>query len=171
MRALLCIVFIAELLAAFTPIQASAQAIALPPGEGRNIVAVACTQCHAASVITQMREGPNGWRLQIYDMVLRGAQIRPSEIDQAVAYLTINFGPGINLPAATAQVSLPEGAARSTVEQRCSGCHGLERIAATRRAPSEWNAIVSRMSVLGAAITAADAKQITTYLTDNFAVK
>jgi mono/diheme cytochrome c family protein len=171
MRPLLALAFIADVLAAFTPLQAVGQAGVLPPGDGRNIVAVACTQCHAPTVITQMREGPSGWRLQIYDMILRGAQVLPSEIDQAVAYLTVNFGPGINLPPATAQVSLPQGTARELVEQRCSICHGLDRIAAARRSPSEWHAIVLRMTVLGASVTGEDAKRMTNYLADNFAAK
>jgi mono/diheme cytochrome c family protein len=170
-RALLAAVLTADLLSAVTPIRAVAQTSPLPPGEGRDIVAVACTQCHAPSVFTQMREGPAGWRLQIYDMILRGAQVRPSEIDQAVDYLTINFGPGINLPPQTAQVSLPEGAARDLLEQRCSLCHGLDRIAAPRRSSSEWHAIVSRMIVLGAPATADDAKRITAYLDSNLATK
>jgi mono/diheme cytochrome c family protein len=171
MRPLSAVVLILQLCAVFAPIQVQGQTSVLPPGEGRDIVAVACTQCHAPSVITQMREGPAGWRLQIYDMILRGAQVRPAEIDQAVAYLTVNFGPGINLPPATAQVSLPQGTARELVEQRCSVCHGLERIAAARRSPSEWHAIVSRMTVLGASVAGDDAKRITNYLADNFAPK
>jgi mono/diheme cytochrome c family protein len=171
MRPLLVIVLFADLCAVLSPLQALGQTSALPPGDGRDIVAVACTQCHAPSVITQMREGPAGWRLQIYDMILRGAQVRPSEIEQAVAYLTVNFGPGINLPPPTAQVSLPEGAARELVEQRCSVCHGLERISAARRPPSEWHAIVLRMTVLGASVTADDAKRITNYLAENFTPK
>jgi cytochrome c5 len=49
----------------------------LPQGEGRDLVAVACTQCHALTPIVSPRNGPAGWRHFVYSMVLRGAQLRP----------------------------------------------------------------------------------------------
>jgi mono/diheme cytochrome c family protein len=158
-------------LAPLTPVQAQQAASALPAGEGRDIVAVACVQCHAASAFAQLREGPEGWRFQVYDMILRGAQVRPSEIDQVVNYLSINFGPGINVPPPLSQVSLPAGAGRELEEQRCSICHGLDRVAAARRSPAEWQAVLSRMTFLGAPAAGDDAKRITAYLLENFGTK
>src|SRR5215472_6524454 len=80
---------------------------ALPEGEGRDLVATACAQCHALNVITAGRDGPVGWKHHVYNMVLRGAQLTPREADTVIAYLTANFGPG---PAANAaSVALPAG--------------------------------------------------------------
>ena len=70
----------------------------LPDGEGRDIVAIACSQCHGLNAFTWLRQGQQAWRHQVYDMILRGTQISPSELDTVVAYLATNFGPGVNVP-------------------------------------------------------------------------
>jgi hypothetical protein len=85
-----------------------------PAGASRDLIAVACTQCHRAGPITQLRMGEAGWRRQVYNMVLRGAQIGPDEIDDVVKYLATNFGPGVPVPGVTpAPVKLPDGAGRT----------------------------------------------------------
>jgi cytochrome c5 len=140
----------------------------LPPGEARDIVAVACTQCHAPSAFTQLREGADAWRFQVYDMILRGAQLTPPEIDKAVDYLAANFGPGINLPAAATPVTLPDGPGKDLVETRCTACHGLDRIAAAKRSKREWDDLVAHMAYLGAPVSADEAKTVTAYLDAKF---
>lgn len=160
---------LATLLACVTsglPLVAGAQAApgGLPPGPGSEIVAVACVQCHGTGPFLQMREGIEGWRLQVYDMILRGAQIRPAEVPVVAGYLAANFGFGQPLPAAGAPVALKEGADRELVEQRCALCHGLDRLVATPRRSPEWHAIVARMGVLGAPLTAAEAQRVGGYL-------
>jgi mono/diheme cytochrome c family protein len=136
----------------------------LPSGGARKIVADACTQCHGPGVFMQLRQGPNGWRRNVYDMALLGAQVQPSEIESVVSYLATNFGPGNELPPPMPAVSLPDGAGKSLVEQRCTLCHGLDRAAGTKRGHAEWEAIVSQMIFLGAPLSSADAKTITSYL-------
>ncbi|HEX9464546.1 MAG TPA: hypothetical protein VGB82_18260 [Alphaproteobacteria bacterium] len=140
---------------------------ALPPGEGREIVAVACTQCHAPAAFAQLRQGPDAWRYQVYDMILRGAQVQPSEIDPVVTYLAANFGPGINLPPSR-PVSLPDGQGKDLVEARCAVCHGLDRIALSKRSPAEWKGILQRMTFLGATAAPDEAQTMAAYLTDKF---
>src|SRR5581483_12203142 len=81
----------------------------LPAGEGRDIVAVACTQCHALTPLLQMRDGPIGWKRHVYNMVLRGAQLTPHDVDTVLNYLNTNFGPGQSLPPAK-PVTLAPGA-------------------------------------------------------------
>ena len=76
---------------------------ALPQGEGRDIVAVACTQCHALTPILTGREGTAGWRKHVHNMVLRGAQLSPSEAETVIRYLTANFGPGAAPPGRVAK--------------------------------------------------------------------
>ena len=108
----------------------------LPAGPGRDIVAVACSQCHGLNAFTWLRQGDQAWRHQVYDMILRGSQIGPGEIDTVVNYLTTNFGPGVNVPSST-PVNLPAGAGKEVVEGGCGICHGLDRAVGTARSPGE----------------------------------
>jgi mono/diheme cytochrome c family protein len=140
-----------------------------PAGVGRDIIAVACTQCHRAGPITQLRMGEEAWRRQVYNMVLRGAQIGPDEIDDVVKYLTTNFGPGVPTPGlATPPVTLPDGAGADLVAGACGTCHGLNRVVAVARLGRQWEAIVHRMVAIGAPIDADQAGQIISYLETNY---
>jgi mono/diheme cytochrome c family protein len=161
----------AAALAAVHVVPANAQqGGALPPGEGRDIVAVACTQCHAPSAFAQLRQGAEAWRHQVYDMILRGAQIHPAEVEPTVGYLTANFGPGINLPPSR-PVSLPDGPGKALVEQHCGVCHGLDRVAMSKRSPAEWDMVLRRMRFLGATASADEQKTMAAYLGDKFGAK
>ncbi len=140
---------------------------ALPPGEGHDIVATACSQCHGLNAITQLREGPAAWRHQIYDMIERGAQISPTEMDAAVKYLVANFGPGVNVPA-SAPVTLPDGQGKEVVEGGCGLCHGMDRVVAARRSPADWQSIVARMVYLGAPLSGDQAKAAVDYLSAHY---
>jgi mono/diheme cytochrome c family protein len=140
----------------------------LPPGDGRDIVAAACTQCHGPNAFMQLRVGSDAWRLQIYDMILRGAQLTLPEVDKATAYLATNFGPGINVPPSTVPVTLPDGVGKNIVEAHCAVCHGMDRAVAAKRNKREWDRIVARMVHLGAPLSADDVKTVTSYLESNF---
>jgi len=161
-------VLVAALGAASVPLRAQ-QDNGLPPGDGRDIVAATCSQCHSLNAITQLREGPAAWRHQVFDMVERGAQVSPSEIDVVVNYLTMHFGPGIPFPGATpAHVTLPAGGGQAIVETRCSLCHGVDRVVTVKRTPAQWNKIVARMVYLGAPLTPDQSKTVLDYLSANF---
>lgn len=139
----------------------------LPPGDGRDIVAVACSQCHYLGTIAKICDGAAGWRIYVNNMVLRGAQLTPSEIDKVVDYLSLNLGPGANLPSAK-PVTLPDGHGKDLVETRCGLCHDLERIATTKRQKGAWPVIVNNMVAWGATATPDEAKTMTDYLAANF---
>jgi cytochrome c5 len=140
---------------------------ALPPGEGRDLLATACSQCHALNVIRSMREGAEGWRRHVYNMVTRGAQLNGREADVVVAYLAANFGP--TTPAASATpVALPSGPGKDLVEARCTACHDLERVASARRQKAEWPTLVANMVGRGAVATPEEAQAIASYLAANF---
>jgi cytochrome c5 len=139
----------------------------LPPGDGQNLVAVACSQCHYLGTIAKIRDGAAGWRLYVNNMVLRGAQLTPPEIDTVVNYLSVNFGPGANLPPPH-PVTLPDSQAKNLVETRCALCHDLERVAAFKRSKQAWPAIVANMVARGATATPDEAKAISDYLAANF---
>jgi cytochrome c5 len=156
----------AAALALVATTQVNAQG-ALPQGEGRDIVAVACTQCHALTPILGGREGPAGWRKHVHNMVLRGAQLSPSEAETVIRYLSANFGPGAAAPGRVA-ITLPAGAGKDLVETRCTLCHDLERVAVVKRPRQHWPAIVANMVARGATATPDEATTIATYLAAQF---
>jgi cytochrome c5 len=143
----------------------------LPPGTGKDIVAVACTQCHGLGTIVQLHEAPAGWKLHVYDMVLRGAQITPAEADTVINYLANNFGPAPMQPSAV-PITLPgNGEGRDLVTARCTVCHDLARITAVKRRQDDWNAVVIDMLAHGATATPEEAKTIAAYLDAQFGEK
>jgi cytochrome c5 len=139
----------------------------LPPGDGRDIVAVACSQCHYLGTIAKIRDGAGGWRVYVNNMVLRGAQLTAPEIDKVVDYLALNLGPGANLPP-TRPVTLPDGHGKDLVETRCGLCHDLERVATIKRRKQDWPVIVANMVTWGATATPEEAQTMTDYLATNF---
>jgi cytochrome c5 len=166
MRAL-ALVFALALMVATTPSHAQQAADPLPPGDGHDLVAVACSQCHYLGTIAKIRDGAPGWRRYVDNMVLRGAQLTKPEIDTVVAYLARNLGPGTNLPPAK-PVALPDGSGKTLVAERCALCHDLERVVAVKRRRQAWPVIVADMVAQGAPATADEAKTISDYLGVNF---
>jgi cytochrome c5 len=147
----------------------AAAANPFPDHPGREIVSVACTQCHGPNVFTQLRMGDTAWRNQIYDMVLRGAQIGPNEIDTAVKYMVASYGPGVAFPGQQpVQVTLADGQAKSLVEGGCALCHGLDRVVATKRSKAEWQTIVNRMVYFGSPISGDQVSGVVDYLAANY---
>lgn len=144
----------------------------LPPGDGREVIAVACTQCHSLAPIMMMRDGTAGWKRFVQNMILRGAQLTPQESDTVVQYLASNFGPGANPMKSGARMeSLPDGAGKELVESRCSLCHDLGRITSVKRNKSEWDRTVRDMVAQGAPATPEQIQAITSYLTSHFVRK
>jgi len=153
--------------AAATSAQAQQGADPLPAGDGHDLVAVACSQCHALGTIAKIRDGAVGWRHYVQNMVLRGAQLTKPEIDTVVSYLSLHLGPGMNLPPSK-PVALPDGPGKDLVAARCAQCHDLERVVAVKRGKQAWPAIIANMVERGAPATAEDAKTISDYLAANF---
>lgn len=146
---------------------AFAQQPQLPPGEGRDIVATACTQCHTFQFPTTLREGPAGWRFHVQDMVIRGAQLNAAEVEILVDYLANNFAPGMNLPPAI-PVNLPEGAGKQLVEQSCIACHDLQKVGNERLGRKDWDRVMAHMIELGAPLSPETSKIILGYLQEKF---
>jgi mono/diheme cytochrome c family protein len=155
--------------AAITPTRAQAPggSSPFPDGDGKDIVAVACTQCHGPNTFVNIRENAEAWRRQTWDMIERGAQISPDEMDTVVKYFSTAFGPGANLPQ-FASVTLPDGQGKEVIEGGCGLCHGLDRIAAAKRSPQDWQDVVTKMVFLGAPLSADQAKAAVDYLNANF---
>ena len=146
---------------------AQGAAAALPPGEGRDALAAACSQCHNLNIIRAMREGSEGWKRHVHNMITRGAQLNAREADTVIAYLAANFGPTA-AAAAPSKVNLPTGPGKELVEARCTACHDLERVAVIKRQKTEWPALVANMVGRGAVASPEEAQAITSYLTAHF---
>ena len=146
---------------------AQGAAAALPPGEGRDALATACSQCHNLNIVRAMREGTEGWKRHVHNMITRGAQLNAREADTVIAYLAANFGPTA-AAAAPAKVNLPGGPGKELVEARCTACHDLERVAVIKRQKAEWPALVANMVGRGAVASPEEAQAITSYLTAHF---
>jgi quinoprotein glucose dehydrogenase len=78
-----------------TPASAAAapEGTALPAGSGQELVARACSQCHALQVVTNTRLTRKQWEAKIDQMLARGAKLSDDEIALAAEYLGRNFGP------------------------------------------------------------------------------
>ena len=177
MRRLALWACLAVLLAAGTPLHAQT-APALPQGDGRDLVAVACSQCHSLVAVacsqchslaplTAVRDGPAGWKRHVYKMVLRGAQLTPREAETVIAYLITHFGPGQPLAAAK-PITLPGGAGKELVETRCAVCHDLERVTIVKRQKRDWETIVGNMYERWGVSAPDEVRTITTYLVAQF---
>jgi cytochrome c5 len=151
------------------PVLAGAQG-ALPPGDGRDLVATACSQCHSLNIFASMREGEAGWTRHVHTMIMRGAQLTPSEASQAITYLATHLGPGVppthGNAANAAAITLPPGAGMELVATRCTLCHDLERVVIARR--RDWPGLVANMVNRGATATPDEARTIATYLAAHF---
>jgi mono/diheme cytochrome c family protein len=165
MRGLHVVVVTAALsLAAVTPLRAQSPS-PLPQGEGRDLAASACSQCHSLAVISAGRDGPVGWKRHVYNMVLRGAQLTPREADTVIQYLVTHFGPGAPAPGA---VALPSGTGKDLVETRCAVCHSLERVTIVKRYKRDWETIVADMYERWGMSAADEMQAINAYLVANF---
>lgn len=65
----------------------------LPQGPGKDILENNCEECHGPERIVEKAWTKDKWRATVKDMVSRGAELKPEEIDTLVDYLATYFGP------------------------------------------------------------------------------
>jgi competence ComEA-like helix-hairpin-helix protein len=65
----------------------------LPEGRGKAEFSRICSQCHAITIVTKLRNSEDGWSGVVDDMVSRGAQGTDDEFNRVVKYLAAHFGP------------------------------------------------------------------------------
>jgi cytochrome c5 len=146
----------------------------LPVGDGAEIVAKACTQCHGLGLTVAMRDGRVGWQEMVDNMILRGAQVRPEEEKIVIDYLVENFGPSKGpMPSPKGAVLvLADGPGKAIVESHCTYCHDAGRITGVKRSKAEWEATVKQMvHWSGAAVTPEEIQTMTAYLTSQYGKK
>ena len=64
-----------------------------PPGDGHDVVVQACTQCHAADVITSSGKSREEWSTTVSTMVGNGATVSDADFGKVVDYLAKSFPP------------------------------------------------------------------------------
>jgi len=159
---------------------------ALPEGGARNLVLATCTQCHSLGPIVLQRKTEKQWTTTVRDMIARGAQIAPDEIQPICDYLTKSFGPDsatqgaasdkAETPHGSGQAQgeqalinqFPQGPAKDIIVKSCVECHGLNRITTKRKDEAGWLASVKDMVRLGASLRPDDVTTVVAYLTKNF---
>jgi competence protein ComEA len=84
-------VFMTALLPASMAAQAD-RASSLPPGEGRDTLLRACSDCHGTEVLEGQRRSRRQWRDTVEDMLARGAEASEGDVTVLVDYLTRVLG-------------------------------------------------------------------------------
>ncbi len=69
-----------------------------PPGDGRDLVLLNCTNCHTFVPIALARKTPDEWRSHRTQHRDRVPGLTDAQVDIVYAYLTTNFAPGRPLP-------------------------------------------------------------------------
>ncbi len=68
-------------------------ATTFPEGQGKEIIAMACGQCHGLNNISDASRTKEEWESVVSDMVARGAPLLIVEIETVSDYLAEHFGP------------------------------------------------------------------------------
>ncbi|MCH8269515.1 MAG: hypothetical protein IH846_18615 [Acidobacteria bacterium] len=68
-------------------------ATTFPEGQGKEIIAMVCSQCHGLNNISDARRTLEEWESVVSDMVARGAPLLLDEIETVSNYLAEHFGP------------------------------------------------------------------------------
>ena len=66
----------------------------LPAGDGKDETQQLCSSCHNLQKTVLSRKTPPEWERTVFDMVARGAQIFPDEVEKIIKYLGQSFPPG-----------------------------------------------------------------------------
>jgi competence protein ComEA len=77
----------------------------LPDGQGKDIVAKVCIDCHSAATFRKRRFDETEWWDKVGDMVDRGAKADEKQQTEIVAYLVRNFGTDAKVRMNTAPLS------------------------------------------------------------------
>ena len=64
----------------------------LPEGKGKARVEEACLPCHSADLLVQQRLTPKQWTATVEKMMRWGAEVKESEKQVLIDYLSKNFG-------------------------------------------------------------------------------
>jgi competence protein ComEA len=71
--------------------------------------------------------------------------------------------------SAAAQIKLPDGPGKKTVEKVCFTCHGPENVLKKRRTKAQWDKVLDTMAENGAKATDKEFEEVLAYLNRYFA--
>ena len=74
----------------------------LPDGPGKAVTERMCKPCHGLENVVRARRTEDKWSEVVDDMVSRGAKGTDAEIDEVIRYLSLHFGPKVNVNKAGA---------------------------------------------------------------------
>ena len=74
-------------------------------------------------------------------------------------------------PGVPGDYALPEGSAKTLVQENCTICHNLRNVVNSNKSQEDWKNTVNMMKAAGAPIDDAQAEQIKSYLIANFPEK
>ena len=163
----LALVLALAFIAAASPSRAQQNANPLPQGDGRELVAVACSQCHYLGTIAKIRDGAAGWRTLRQQHGAARRAIEPVRSRQGCGLSGAQSRPGDRSAARKAGciAGWPRqtigGDALRIVPRSRTGRHGQAQQQA-------WAPIVASMIAWGAPATPEEAKTMTDYLAVNF---
>jgi mono/diheme cytochrome c family protein len=70
---------------------AAADAENLPPGDGRELIAVACTTCHDLTNVKSQKLSKDEWSITVERMVGYGTSFDGNRLDEAQVALAVNY--------------------------------------------------------------------------------
>jgi mono/diheme cytochrome c family protein len=112
--------------------------------KGQKLVAQKCGKCHSLERIFKALKDDQGWTETVTRMVaFDQPNISEEQGKQILNYLISQQKRREKLIATTSEVGGKEG--KILIEQKCSHCHGLDRIYLAKKTPEEWAELVDNM--------------------------
>ncbi|MGE0405107.1 MAG: hypothetical protein AB7O65_02330 [Candidatus Korobacteraceae bacterium] len=97
------------------------------------------------------------------------AAASPEAASTSAAKAAPAAGASAPAPAAGTSASAGNGRGRALLDTKCTMCHNLDQVFATKRTPAQWQELINTMKEFGADVSGADEKAIRDYLSKNFA--
>ncbi|MEE2822014.1 MAG: hypothetical protein VYA53_03435 [Acidobacteriota bacterium] len=140
----------------------------MPEGEGKAMVTSVCTTCHSLGTVLTNRGTGEEWEQTVNEMITRGAQIFPDEIETMVDYLGTHYGPRQASSAAPSTSSVASSDGQQVFQNKCFQCHGDTMWRDLRQDRRSWEATLYRMVGRGALWTEEEIGQMADYLVSSY---
>lgn len=113
--------------------------------KGQELVAEKCGKCHTLERVFKALKTDQGWKETVQRMVsFDSSNISNSQSRQILNYLISQQKRREKLAAEAAGMRKKIG--KNLIKQKCSHCHGLERIYMVRTSPDGWGKIIKNMA-------------------------
>ncbi|MDA2934503.1 hypothetical protein MYX82_09180 [Acidobacteria bacterium AH-259-D05] len=165
-KVLMTVIFVGSFLAVpalAVLLQSDAElAEAMPEGEGRGTVRSVCTTCHTLGMVLTQRRSKEEWEQSVNEMIGRGAQIFPDEMEGIVSYLGEHYGPEATGSASSASPG------RGLLQDKCFQCHGDTMWRDLKQNRRSWEGTLYRMVGRGALWTEEEISSMAEYLASEY---